>query len=129
MRQRLWVRRYYEAVYETDITILVGPRTQLERWLQRRGGSTTTRSSAAKTIRHEWPNGLVEFYIWFKHWPTKPTAAAIATVAHEAIHLSSQILRCHNITLCEETEEAHAYLHAHLVAVLLTFLTRSNRRR
>lgn len=100
----MWHRDLRDPIYRADVCLAIGSLDALATFLARRG------------YRHaevgEWADGktfqqdnekYTEWFVWF---PQKPS---IPTIAHEALHVASQVLRSRGLHLCSESEEAFAY--------------------
>jgi hypothetical protein len=107
----LFHRTVTDTVYRADIHISIGALADFKVWMRKRTGATDEQMGMArwkhalgKVIEHSWDDGGCEFFVWFPWVPTSQ-----ATIAHEAFHVTAQLLRSRSIPLNFDTEEAYAY--------------------
>jgi len=110
----LFTRTIKDSVYQTDVTVCIGPYGSFRRWFAKRHFMDqlpfADRVPCGKTVEFEYDNdGVKSWYVWFPDHPDVSLPALFATLVHESFHVSTQILRDRGLSLTRESEEAFAY--------------------
>lgn len=126
-------RTVYDPVYRSEFAFVICPWAEFKTWCQRHFDYTPPDKHAPRgfTLEHEHDDGAKAWVIWLPPERFSPTRRQLASMSHEALHLTVLILRDRGVQLSAESDEAFAYHHMFVFMEAMkaadAFVTRARR--